>query len=84
MEKIKNFIGSKYKNILLAAFIAMFLVLISILAIKGSYSRYAQDDYCYGYRFRDSSFWKAQVDSYFQTAEYNSNRYSLTMFNGLA
>jgi len=84
MEKIKNFLGSNYKNILLAAFIAMFLALFSILAIKGSYSRYAQDDYCYGYRFRDNNFWKAQVDSYFQTAEYNSNRYSLTMFNGLA
>ena len=84
MEKIKNFLGSKYMKILLAAFIAMFLILISILAIKGSYSRYAQDDYCYGYRFRDSNFWKAQVDSYFQTAEYNSNRYSLTMVNGLA
>ena len=84
MEKIKNFLGSNYKNILLAAFIATFLALISILAIKGSYSRYAQDDYCYGYRFRDSNFLKAQVDSYFQTAEYNSNRYSLTMFNGLA
>lgn len=84
MEKIKTFLGSNYKNILLAAFIATFLALISILAIKGSYSRYAQDDYCYGYRFRDSNFLKAQVDSYFQTAEYNSNRYSLTMFNGLA
>jgi hypothetical protein len=84
MEKIKNFLGSNYKNLILAAFIAIFLVLISILAIKGSYSRYAQDDYCYGYRFRNSNFWKAQVDSFFQTAEYNSNRYSLTMFNGLA
>ena len=84
MEKIKNFLGSQYKTILLAAFIAMFLALISILAIKGSYSRYSQDDYCYGYRFRDSNFWKAQIDSYFQAAEYNTNRYSLTMFNGLA
>jgi hypothetical protein len=84
MEKIKNFLGSQYKNIVLAAFIAMFLALISILAIKGTFSRYSQDDYCYGYRFRDSNFWKAQITSYFQPAEYNSNRYSLTMFNGLA
>ena len=84
MEKLKNFLGSKYKNLLLATFIAMFLVLISILAIKGSYSRYAQDDYCYGYRFRNNNFWKAQVTSYFQDTEYNSNRYSLTMFSGLA
>ena len=84
MEKIKNFLGSQYKNIILAAFIAMFLAIISILAIKGSFSRYSQDNYCFGYRFRDSNFWKVQITSYFKPAEYNSNRYSLTMFDGLA
>jgi hypothetical protein len=84
MEKIRKYFTSQYENIFLAAFIAMFLVLFSILAIKGSYSRYAQDDYCYGYRFRTANFWKAQLVSYFQPTEYNSNRYSLTMFNGLA
>ena len=84
MEKIKVFLGTRYKNILLAVFIAMFLVLFSILAIKGSYSRFAQDDYCYSYRYHKSNFWKVQVESYFQPAEYNSNRYSLTMFNGFA
>ncbi|MGD0878534.1 MAG: hypothetical protein ABSA01_10355 [Anaerolineales bacterium] len=84
MEKIKNFLGSQYKNIILAAFIAMFLAIISILAIKGSFFRYSQDNYRYGYRFRNSNFWKVQITSYFKPAEYNSNRYSLTMFDGLA
>ena len=84
MNKVTAFLASKYKPIILAAFIAAFLGLFSLLAIKGSYSRYAQDDYCYGYRFRVDNFWKAQVKSYFGYTEYNANRYSLTLFNGLA
>lgn len=84
MEKVKGFLSSKLTIVILGAFIAIFLALFSILAIKGSYSRYAQDDYCYGYRFRVDNFWNAQVKSYFGMTEYNSNRYALTMFNGLA
>jgi hypothetical protein len=74
----------KVRTVLLAAFATLLLGLVSVLAVKGSYSRYAQDDYCYGYRFRVDNFWEAQVKSYFGATEYNSNRYSLTLFNGLA
>ena len=84
MAKLKSFLLSRYMTILLTAFIAVLLGLFSILAVKGSYSRYAQDDYCYGYRFRVDNFWEAQVKSYFGYTEYNANRYSLTLFNGLA
>ena len=84
MAKVKAFLLTRYMTILLTAFIAVLLGLFSILAVKGSYTRYAQDDYCYGYRFRVDNFWEAQVKSYFGYTEYNANRYSLTLFNGLA
>ena len=67
---------SKY---LLFPFIILFMGLLSIYGIKGIYSRYAQDDYCYGYRVREAGFWDTQIRSYFHKAEYVSNRFSTTL-----
>ena len=60
------------------------LGLVSIFGIKGLYSRYAQDDYCYGYRVWQNGFWKNQVDSYLSPTEYSPNRYSVTLINNIA
>ncbi len=53
-------------------------------AWKGTYSRYLQDDYCYGAEVGRLGFFPAQIDSYMTPMPYNSNRYSLTLFSGIA
>lgn len=57
--------------------------LLSIYGIKGIYSRYAQDDYCYGYKVHDFGFWNMQIQSYIHTNQFNSDRYSLTLVHSL-
>ena len=68
---------------ILIFFIVVLAGLLAIYGIKGTYSRYAQDDYCYGYRVRDMGFWDMQIQSYIHKAEFNSDRYSLTFIHGL-
>lgn len=51
---------------------------LTLFAIKGFSSRYAQDDYCYGYRVQRDGFFATLLKSYFVQTEFNSNRYSLT------
>ena len=63
--------------------IFIFIGLLSIYGIKGTYSRYAQDDYCYGYKVRDMGFWNMQIQSYMHINEFNSDRYSLTIAHSL-
>jgi hypothetical protein len=63
------------------AAILLFLVAIFGLLMymgKGFTVRYAQDDYCYGYRLNKYGFLANQIDSYTNDTEYNGNRYSLT------
>jgi hypothetical protein len=66
---------SKY---LLIPLVLLFIALLLIYGIKGISSRYAQDDYCYGYRVKGIGFWNTQIQSYFHKAEYVSNRFSTT------
>jgi hypothetical protein len=47
-------------------------------SIKGFSTRYAQDDYCYGYHLNENGFFRNQWLSYSENTEYNGNRYSLT------
>ena len=63
--------------------IFIFIGLLSIYGIKGTYSRYAQDDYCYGYKVHDMGFWNMQIQSYIHTNQFNSDRYSLTIVHSL-
>ncbi len=63
--------------------ILIFIGLLAIYGIKGIYSRYAQDDYCYGYKVRALGFWNMQIQSYIHTNEFNSDRYSLTFIHSL-
>jgi hypothetical protein len=84
MNKIRNFFHPAGKfSWLILAFLSLFVALLTIFALKGFASRYAQDDYCYGYRFKYLGFWKGQVESYFGNPEYSSNRYSLTLSYGV-
>ncbi len=76
-----NFINKKQY---LVFYIFVFIALLSVFGIKGTFSRYAQDDYCYGYRVNENGFFRNQFDSYFNFTEYSSNRYSLTLFNNIA
>ncbi|MGB8214346.1 MAG: DUF6056 family protein [Anaerolineales bacterium] len=82
INSIITYIGQK--KIYLVGFIFLFSGLLAIYAVKGSYSRYSQDDYCYGYRVRAEGFWDMQIQSYFHRAEFNSDRYSLTIAHSLA
>ena len=64
--------------------IILFIGLIFGFLLKGSYSRYLQDDYCYGAEVVRLGFWPVQLHSYFSPMPYNSNRYALTLFSGIA
>ncbi|MCX8024931.1 MAG: hypothetical protein N3A60_06990 [Thermanaerothrix sp.] len=52
--------------------------------LNGTYMRYSGDDYCYAASVAQYGFWKAQWLSYTQILTYNGNRFSLTLFAGLA
>ena len=54
-----------------------------VYGAKGIYSRYAQDDYCYGYHVRTLGFIDTQLSSYWQQNEYNGNRYSATLSHSI-
>jgi predicted lipid-binding transport protein (Tim44 family) len=45
--------------------------------------RYSGDDYCYASAMVDHGLIGNQVESYFHVANYNGNRYSLTLFSNL-
>ncbi len=84
MNKFGHIFSSIYPiRFSLLAFIVLIAGLLFIYGIKGFYSRYAQDDYCYGYRVKFNGFWNAQVESYFGRTEYSSDRYSLTLLYGI-
>ena len=70
-------------KLLLWSVILMFLGLLVGYGIKGFYSRYAADDYCYGYRVNQNGFFYNQIHSYTTLTEYSSNRFSLTLFNNV-
>jgi hypothetical protein len=70
-------------QIIIILLIFTFSGLLSIYCLKGFYSRYAQDDYCYGYRVRAQGFWNMQLQSYFHPTEFNSDRYSSTAVQSL-
>ena len=50
----------------------------------GTFMRLSGDDYCYSAYLSQGTFWQAQVNSYLQVSTYNANRFSLTLFSGLA
>ncbi len=60
------------------------MVLLGGYAYRGIFSRYLQDDYCYGAEVVALGFFPAQIDSYFHQMPYNSERFSLTLFSGIA
>ncbi len=70
-------------KIFIFIFIGLFIVGLSGYAIKGTYFRYAQDDYCYANKVTSMGFWKAQIYSYFNLSEYHPDRFSLTFFQDL-
>jgi hypothetical protein len=67
-----------------AIFIAAFLICLAAYAYIGSFMRLSGDDYCYAAHLNQGSFWQAQVNSYLGVSTYNANRFSLTLFSGLA
>lgn len=72
------------KELFFAVLLLLMLVLLAGYAIAGWQSRYLADDYCYDAQFIKHGFWQGQVDSYLNFMPYSSNRYSLTLFSGLA
>jgi hypothetical protein len=79
----KTFPLGRIPQVITFLLIFIFVGLLSIYGIKGLSSRYAQDDYCYGYKVRDMGFWNMQIQSYIHTNQYNSDRYSLTLVHSL-
>lgn len=68
----------QFSKIILILLLLVSLSGLVMYSIKGFTARYAQDDYCYGYRLNENGFFANQVYSYFQPTEYNGNRYALT------
>jgi hypothetical protein len=79
----KTSLFGRIPQIMTLLLIFLFIGLLSIYGIKGTYSRYAQDDYCYGYKVHDMGFWNMQIQSYIHTNQFNSDRYSLTIVHSL-
>jgi len=74
----------KRANQLLIIFSIILLAgLLAVLGIKGTFSRYAQDDYCYGYRVRNTGFWNTQIQSYLVKPEFVSDRFSTTLAHSI-
>jgi hypothetical protein len=76
-------IKEKTVVLLMLILIGLLFVALIIYGIKGTYSRYAQDDYCYGYRVNKFGFFEMQISSYFNKTEFNSNRYSATISHSI-
>jgi hypothetical protein len=74
----------RVKKFLLVFFLAITLFFLICLAYKGFFSRYLQDDYCYGKTFNEKGLVWGTIFSYFNNTEYNGNRYSLTLSAGIA
>ncbi len=81
---IKHLKRFKLVETILITLSILFLIGLSLYGLKGFYSRYAQDDYCYGYRVNTFGFWQTQVSSYLYPTEFNSNRYALTFLQSVA
>ena len=79
----KTALSGRIPQIIIILLILIFIGLLSIYGIKGLFSRYAQDDYCYGYEVHLLGFWNMQIQSYIHTNGFNSDRYSLTFINSL-
>lgn len=71
-------------NIIFITLLIVILILLAGYGIAGWQSRYLADDYCYDAQFNQYGFFQGQVDSYLNPMPYSSNRYSLTLFSGLA
>ena len=57
---------------------------LALYAWTGSNMRYTGDDYCYAGLFRQRGFWETIRSTYLGPSPFNGNRYSLTLFSGLA
>jgi len=80
----KNLIQSNwFKKFALGIFFTLAIILLACFVYKGFFSRYLQDDYCYGSTIKAQGFFKGVIYPYFHSTEYNGNRYSLTLFAGL-
>lgn len=75
--------STRARQLVLALFLLLFLGLVGIFIYKGFFSRYLQDDYCYGATLLEKGFFNGVIYPYFHSTEYNGNRYSLTLFAGI-
>jgi hypothetical protein len=72
-----------FRKLAFGVLFTLFAILFASLAYKGFFSRYLQDDYCYGSTIREQGFLAGVVYPYFHGTEYNGNRYALTLFAGI-
>lgn len=82
MKKLAYYQESKKWIVL----IFLFALIISVFSFtyKGFFSRYLQDDYCYGGDVLTKGFANTQYEAYTGNTEYNGNRYALTFLSGIA
>jgi hypothetical protein len=74
---------NKATKIFLANLTVITTLGLLLYAIKGFTTRYAQDDYCLGYRLKENGLFLNQWRSYTQNTEGNGNRYSLTFSSNI-
>lgn len=75
--------GFNKLNLVWLFFITLFAFVLFSFIYKGTFSRYLQDDYCYGASIVGNGFLRTQYLSYFFGGAYNGNRFALTLFSGI-
>jgi len=75
--------GWVYWLVMGACFILLSAGLV-FLALLASKMRLSGDDYCFNAVLSQKGFWKMQIYSYFQVSMVSGNRFSQTLFSGLA
>ena len=75
---------AKIRHILLGLGIVSMAIPLFAYGLNGRFMRMSGEDYCYAAVVREHGFWQAQLHSYMDSPPYSGNRYSLTLFSGIA
>jgi hypothetical protein len=73
----------KFYTLALIAALVVFSTALAAIILIGTTSRYMADDYCYAAILR-GDFWKQQINAYLHETTFSGNRFSLTLFTGIA
>jgi len=80
-------VNKRYKinySVMLGVLIVALSSALVFLTVLASKMRLSGDDYCYDAILSEEGFWGMQIRSFLEISTYNGNRFSQTLFSGLA